>query len=176
MKKLLSLVLVALMVVPFCVMASADAPPAEPQAADDVPTIYCADSAVPSGATAIIGSATNDPEGIAGTTATQVLKTTAEANKKILHNKSMLGAKLVWVGKAYFNSLGNEFPETAKPVVFTSNDGTTDFISRDADGNILYMKEDGSNAGQFGMIMLEKGISLIFNGDVIFETNSRVFL
>ncbi len=124
MKKILAFVLVAVMALPMAVTAFA-AVPEEPTAAADVPVIYCADSAVPSGVTAMTGSSTNDPEGVAGTTPTQVLKTTADANKKILFGKLAEGAKLVFVGKGYFTN-GNVFPNTGKPVVLTAHDGKTE--------------------------------------------------
>ena len=166
MKKFLALVLVALMVVPFAVMTSA-AVPDEPVAATDVPVIYCADSAVPEGVTAQTGSST-DPENKAGETPTLVLKTTADPNKAILFNKVINGAKLVWVGKGYFTN-GNTFPDTGKPVVITAHDGTTDYISRNEDGSILYMNESKANAGQFGMFLMNKATKVNFECDTIFE-------
>ena len=166
MKKLLSIVLIALMVVPFAVMVNA-APPAEPVADTSVRTLYCADSAVPEGVTCQTGSST-DPANLAGDTPELVLKTTADINKTILFNKIVDGAKIVWVGKGYFTN-GNTFPNTTKPVVITAHDGTKDYLSRNEDGTPLYMDDNGANKGQFGMFMMNKGTKVYFECDAIFE-------
>ncbi len=94
----------------------------------------------------------------------------------LVSGKLSNGGKVIAAGKLYF-SASNSLPDTGNPLVFTSTDGTTDFTSRDSDGNIYYMKSDGNNDGQYGMFMIVnsnaggngKDIVVTFNGDVIFD-------
>ncbi len=156
MKKLVIGALIALMVIPFALLASSDvAVPAEPVLTSSN-VLYIADSACPAGSTA---SATG------GTTAAAPLKTSGSAQKDVLYGKMAEGGKIVVVGKAFFNNTNNVFPETTSPVLFTAVDGDKSYISKDGEGNYNL----ATSGGQFGMFMINHTSTYTFECDVIFR-------
>ncbi len=79
------------------------------------------------------------------------------------------GGVVVIVGKAYFGA-NISIPATTKPIVFTSTDGTANFISKNADGTLNTVNKAGKEGGQYGMFMIiENGRTVTFEGDVIFD-------
>ena len=163
MKKFIICALVALMVIPFAMLASSDVPvPAEPTLTSSK-VIYVADTAVPSGVTA-------DTNEGAGDTSDHVLKIAVPATKTTLFGTTLKdGGKVVFVGKGYMGNADLTVPASTSPIMFTGKDETTDFTSRDSLGNPYYMNASGKNDGQFGMFMITTGKKVTFEGDVIFK-------
>ena len=162
MKKFLALALVMLMAVPFMVFSSADVP-AEPSATASNVVFTAHDNRTVDGVKSNVATA----EG--GATADVPFKTSTGWGKLFETHPQMLeGGKIVLVGKGYFDSKTTSIPATAAPLVITAFDGTTDWTSVDAEGNIYFM-DNGKNAGQYGMFMLTENIEIAFDGDVIFD-------
>ena len=105
-----------------------------------------------------------------GATAEAPYKTNTTSWKNLFSGKLADGGYVIVVGKGYFGA-DCTLPATTKPVVFTAldMDGTTSYISRDENGNLLYMNESGGHAGQYGMFMMAGDTTVEFDGDVIFD-------
>ena len=161
MKKIIICALVALMVIPFALLASSDvAVPAEPTLTSSK-VVYAADSAVPSGVTASTSG---------GDTATNVLKTNDAATRTTLYGTTLKdGGKVVFVGKGYMGNADITIPKSTSPIMFTAVDSGVDYTSVDGSGNPYYMNASGKNDGQFGMFMIMTGKKVTFEGEIIFS-------
>ena len=79
------------------------------------------------------------------------------------------GGKVVIVGKAYFGA-DYTIPATTKPIVFTSVDGDTSYVSKNEDGTYNLINKNDATGGQYGMFMIcENGKTLTIDGEVIFD-------
>ncbi len=152
MKKLIALLLVTLMALPFAVVASAAAAPAEP-AVTATTKVYVG-----------WGGAGNKT----GADAANFITTSGWVTDGAFHNLVKDGGTVVVVGKS-FAAATTDFSATTSPVVFTAKDGDTDYTSKNPDGTIQYMDESGNNAGQLGMFMIADGSTMTFKSDVIFD-------
>ena len=165
MRKIRAIVLVVLMVVPFGALSMSAAKvtlPAEPTLASDAPTYY-------------IGHGGKGDK--KGGDAANFLPTAGWDPIQYPDNNQMAtamanGAKMISAGKTYFGATAT-VAATAKPVLFTAFDGTTDFTSKTAGGDFDYISESGANQGQLGMFMIistgtNNGVAT-FMGDVIFD-------
>ncbi len=177
MKRLLALVLVTLMVVPFAVFASAAAAPAEPTLTATTKLYMAYDydetkTAIPNGSPAKID---NDGK----TPATALTANAGKGNiwgngegvdpkDGAVYKALKEGGTIVAVGKVTCGANGI-IPATTSPILFTAKDGTTDYTSRKPDGSINFMSETGGNAGQYGMFLMDTAKTITFQGDVIFD-------
>ncbi len=164
MKKIIICALVALMVIPFAMLASSDvAVPAEPTLTSST-VIYAADSTVPAGVTA-------DNKTGAGDSPTHVLKLSTNTTiKPTLFGTTLKeGGKVVFVGKGYTGSADLVIPASTSPIMLTASDGTTNYTSLDSAGNPLFMNDRGTNEGQFGMFIINSGKKVVIEGEVIFS-------
>lgn len=186
-KRILSIVLAALMVVPFgalSVSAAKVTVPAEPTATGTavVYTAYDYDEnkAYPKAATTNDGSALDK---LYNTAAFSSWIGLTNDSKPELGAAAKLkdGGYIVLVGKGYV-SLGTNWdytgniPATTKPIVITGKDPAngTSYVSKNDDNSIKFMSDTGANVGQYGMFMMpagstEKSETLTFEGDVIFK-------
>jgi len=165
MRKILAIVLVVLMVVPFGVLSVSAAKvtlPAEPTLATDAPTYY-------------IGHGGKGDK--TGSSAANFLPTAGWDPVNYPDNNQMAtamanGGKFVSAGKTYIGATAT-IAATAKPVLFTAFDGTTDFTSKTAGGDFDYVSASGGNQGQIGMFMIISSGTTVgtatFMGDVIFD-------
>ena len=194
MKKIIALMLVMLMVVPFGIISvSADKIdlPAEPVATSDKYIIGAYDYAKQLSPVPPAAKFTNDGQTIdtlykisafsawrAAIAGIDDASSTYGANSTFGYLKD--GGYFVIAGKA-LAGLGNNWnyegiiPATTTPLVITAKNpvDSTNYISM-KDGEIYYMNESGDNAGQYGMFMMDSGTpelsnTLVFEGDVIFE-------
>lgn len=165
MKKILSLILVALMVLPFGVLASA----AEDNKVDlpEMPTVtsdkvyYLAHGSTAS---------ENTPAGanVVKTQGWDVVKFPTTAPD--MYNALKSGGTYIACGKIYIGATC-DVAATDSPVLFTGVDtkNNIDFISKNADGTLLIADAEGNNAGQLGMVMIIDEATVTFHGDVIFD-------
>ncbi len=170
MKKYLALLLVALMVVPFGVFASADTAkltlPEMPVASTNIIGYAAASNTagtVPDGAT-VTPSAGWDPVNYPATNQLYELFHGAPA-----------GGTVVACGKLYVGGTCTVVA-TPGPIRFTAVDeqNNKDYRSKNDDGSYLVATEEGKNAGQIGMFMIistsnTPGGTATFMGDVIFD-------
>lgn len=177
-KKLIAILLTALMVVPMGVLsASADMSsiPAEPTVTSTNKYYIAFDYDETKTILTEKATATND--GLTPQTARTCNSGSGNAwgeegegdiNTSLMYTLFKEGGTVVAVGKAH-SGLGGTIPATDTPIMFTAVDGTTDYTSRNDDGTPKTMDENGKNAGQFGMLLIANGKTLTFMGDVIFD-------
>ncbi len=96
------------------------------------------------------------------------LKTGGDWAETSLYTKAANGATIVVVGK-FYSHYNHVFPETTAPITITGYYDNQDYVSKDENGNIVYMNEAGGNEGQFGMFIVRDGYSVTFDCDVIFD-------
>ena len=172
MKKILSLILVLMMVVPFGVLASAD----ETDAVNEIPTKIDLPEMPAVSADNVqylaFGNTASDttPKGA------KVINTQGwdpvnhpTANPEMA-NALKPGGTFIACGKIYIASTCT-VAATDSPILFTGVDAKNniDFTSRNPDGTPLVKNEEEQNAGQLGMFMIREEHTATFNGDVIFD-------
>ncbi len=183
MKKIISILLVALMVVPFGMLAASAATvnvPAEPTVTtDNKYYISFASDATRGWTVSTTGGATPENPRICNTgnvsgTNINSWGDVGEDQPKeegLMYNLFKAGGTVVIVGKGHVGT-DAVVPATTTPILFTAVDGTKDYTGRDADGNIFYMNSSGGNGdapSQYGMFMVAAPKSITFEGDVIFD-------
>ncbi len=172
MKKILSLILVILMMVPFGIVASA----AEVAAVDEIPTkltlpempVVTADDVY---YLAFKGTESPDTPANAKIVNTQGWDiVNFSPADPAMYNALKSGGTYIACGKIYVGT-SCEVAATDSPVMFTALDAKNNinFISRNADGTPLVVNEEGTNEGQLGMFMLADQKTITFHGDVIFD-------
>ncbi len=164
MKRLLAIVLVVLMAMPFALLASAaDAPPAEPVVATGTPVVYIGHDSVAKQDGSAIDKMFSSKGWAAG------------ANG--IYDKAVDGAIFVIGQKGYVGAAKAEIKPT-KPVVFTALDPATgnSTIVKNPDGSY---NTDAASPGQLGMFMKDTSSSgtdeinsLFIQGPVIFENTA----
>lgn len=154
MKKILAFILVALMLLPFAVTASAAAPEEPVLTSDKAFTVAAAkDNANP-----------NFPDLVPDKYGTK-----AKFWQDLFAGSLKNGGKFIIAGKGYLAENAT-LPATASPVVFTSVKDGVNYASFNADGT--YNTVDGKGAaggGQYGSLLLKGDVTLTFKGDVIFD-------
>ena len=165
MKKLIAIMLMVLMVVPFGAISTSAAVdlPAEPTLTNTETMYYIGNS----------GKGTKD-----GSSAANYLPTAGwdpvnypqASGVYQMHDAMKNGGTFVIAGKGYVGASPAVVAATASPVLFTAFDGTTDLTgtidnTTDANGN---GKPDGQGT-QTGMFMVKSQGTVIFMGDVIFD-------
>ncbi len=155
MKRLLAILLVVLMAMPFALLASAaDAPPAEPKV-----------TATSKWYVSFSGKA----EATAGATPDAPLKTSGWNNGGNFETVTKDGGTCIVVGKAYYGN-SSTYGATTSPVLFTAVEGTKDYtgtIDSDTDADANGFK-DGQGT-QTGMFMVASKATMTIAGDVIFD-------
>lgn len=155
MKKILALILVALMALPFGIMASAAEVPTEPVAVEGGKTFTVAADKNPN---PNYPDVTPDKFGSA-----------ASFWSSFTTGSMKNGGTLVIVAKGYLKE-DIILSKTANPIVFTSVKDGVNYASFNEDGS--YNTVDGKGAvggGQYGSILLKGGCTLTMQGDVIFD-------
>ena len=165
MKKLIAIMLMVLMVVPFGAISTSAAidVPAEPTLTNTDTLYYIGNS----------GKGTKD-----GSSAANYLPTSGwdpvnypqASGVYQMYDAMKNGGTFVIAGKGYIGASPCVVPATASPVLFTAFDGTTDLTgtidnTADANGN---GKPDGQGT-QTGMFMVKSQGTVTFMGDVIFD-------
>ena len=149
MKKIIAIVLVALMAVPFAVLSSAATVPAEPTLTTDSVFYYCTSGTHKNGHTS-----SNDNTGLSTDQAKVSFGTGTDTGLMALCKAA--GGKVVVPGKAYVAKTYT-LPKCGGTVMFTALDTNgTDYSA----GSVA-QKDDGANGDQCGMFM--------GNGDIAFE-------
>ncbi len=156
MKKILAFILVALMAVPFGIMASAAAPVEPVLSSDKAFTVAAAST----------NANPNFPDLVPDKYGTK-----AKFWQDFFAGSLKNGGKFIIAGKGHLAE-DAVLAKTASPVVFTAigKDGTTNYASFNEDGT--YNTVDGkgnAGGGQYGSLMLKGGVTLTFGGDVIFD-------
>lgn len=153
MKRILALLLVALMAVPFGLLsAAADTIPAEPTVDANAKKVY------------IAYNGKGD-----GSSADSTINSSGWSTGGKLHTALNEGAIAIAVGKVYFGATAT-FSKTSAPVLFTAKDGTTDYTgtidsNTDANSNGI---PDGQGT-QTGMFLVGNSFTMSIGGEVIFR-------
>ena len=154
MKKLLALILVALMALPFGIMASAAEVPTEP---------------VATGTKVYTVAADKNPNPNYPDVTPDKFGSAASFWSSFTTGSMKNGGTLVIIAKGYLKE-DIILSKTAAPIVFTSVKDGVNYASFNEDGS--YNTVDGKGAvggGQYGSILLKGGCTLTMQGDVIFD-------
>ena len=153
MKKILAFILVALMVLPFGVMASAAAPEEPVLTSNNLITVAAAKT------NANYNYPDLAPDKVVGK---------ANTWEQLFTGSLKSGGTMVFIGKG-FASEGATLEATSSPVVFTAVKDGVSYISLNEDGTYNHVDGKAAGAGQYGCLMLTGEKTMTFKGDVIFD-------
>ena len=175
MKRILISILVILLALPFAVFAASNVT----QVSAAAPSVVLPERPVaPTGTKVFVSfnnNAASGPNSVnastdGGATAAAPYLTKTLADWTTLFGGNLAnGGTVVIVGKAYFGA-DYTIPKTNNPILFTSVDGGTSYVSKNEDGTYNLINKTDATGGQYGMFtLIDNGKTLTIDGDVIFD-------